>query len=450
MPRARSRGTSRAAATPTTTFAVAPALAITGIIDMGSTEGRKMYKDGTESIADPLFGLVSNGLKLFLSGIRRRARLYGWTSANGIMMIPEDPSIETSPRHNLVTEYGEITAEMIQDYDATYMGKDERRYQDNCMLFECLMNSIDEKAKRRIALKEHEYLVGGEASGTQLLKTIIKTSRLDTTASENLIRERLSNLDEHMKTIEGHNISTFNDYVRDQVDALAARGAVSTDLLINLFKGYLSVSDHRFNKYIEEKQSSFEDGTTYTEDELMDLAETRYELLQDKGVWNKPSADQEQLLLMKAQLETMKAATTKTNKTNKRKRSDKDERSEDRSNYRGKNFKPAPEWKAKQERPNDLSTKNWWIGRWWYYCCSENGGKCPGRWVCHEPSKCEGRAFRRTNDDGPHQEAHKDNKEPKKDVKKERTTSNRKDKMVKAISAELNDDSGDDSSNASE
>ena len=450
MPRDRSQGTAAQTPTPTPTptFAIAPALAIAGIIDMGSSEGRKMYKDGTASISDPLFNLLSTGLKLFLSGLRRRARLYGWPATNGILQIPEDSNNQASPTHNLITEYGEVTGEMIRRHDATYMGRNDRRYQDNCILFECLMNSIDETAKKRIALKEHEYIVGDETSGSLLLKTIIKASRLDTTASENMIRERLSNLGEYMKTVEHNNISAFNDYVRGQVDALAARGAVSTDLLVNLFKGYLTASNHRFTKYIEDKQSTFEDGRHYTEDELMDLAETRYELLKDKVLWNKPSEDQKQLLLMQAQLENLKQSNPRTGK---RKRGnnndgpprDNNRQDNDRGRYKGRKWIAPPEWKENNTRPTDINTRNWWLGRWWYFCCKESGGQCLGKWVCHEPSKCLGRTYRRQDDDQPPTTStvKPEQNEPS---RTERTNSTRKAKIVSAISAELNDDSSSD------
>ena len=30
----------------------------------------------------------------------------------------------------------------------------------------------------------------------------------------------------------------------------------------------------------------------------------------------------------------------------------------------------------------------------WYRCSKETVGKCEGRWVCHTPTSCEGKAFK--------------------------------------------------------
>ena len=313
---------------------------------MAAPNGRKLYKDATSGVSDPMFDLASNGLKLFLSSVRRRAHKYGRTSPTGISLIPEDSSNPGAYRFNLLSEYGEVSRGMIKDYDATYMGRPCRAAQDNAMLFECLMASLDATARRKLSLKEHEFTVGTDYSGSLLLKTIIKAGRLDTTASENMIRERLSTLNEYMLTVEGNDISTFNEYVRGQVDALASRGAVSTDLLINLFKGYLAASDHRFTKYMEDKQSNFEDGHLYTEDDLMDLAEARFDLLTDKGLWNKPSAEQEQLLVMKAQIDNLKRPTKK------RTREQPDEE------------KRATENSSTQGRKQELGTASGMEGKW--------------------------------------------------------------------------------------
>ena len=65
-----------------------------------------------------------------------------------------------------------------------------------------------------------------------------------------------------MPTI-GRDITKFNAYVKLQVDTLAARGETTTDLLTNLFKGYLAASDRNIVEYIESKQERYDEGRAY-------------------------------------------------------------------------------------------------------------------------------------------------------------------------------------------
>ena len=422
-------------------FALAPALAIQGTIDMGSPDGRKTYRDATIKLTDPLYDCMSTGLSLFLNSLKRRAQNYGWTAPTGILQVPQDPLDPASPRTNLITTYGDVTNEMLQAFDVSYMNANCRQAQDNHMLFECLMDSLSTSARRKLALREGDYVTDGRYSGPKLLKAIIKASRLDTNASSGMIRGRLGRLAEYMETVADNDVEVFNDYVRGQIEALAARGEFSTDLLTNLFKGYASAKDHRFRAYIEEKQSRYDDGQHYTENELMDLAETRYAILLDKGLWNKPSQEQEQLLVMQTKLESM--AQQSRQRTGKRGGESAPPLNKPNEKRRAP-FQPAPEWKDKNIRPTDLSKKQWWVGRWWSYCTEDNGGHC-NRWVCHKPSDCTGKPRVRPEHT---EEAHN---KPRSKVKFEKSvgpsarTRSKKDAMVSAISAELNDDSDEDS-----
>ena len=49
-------------------------------------------------------------------------------------------------------------------------------------------------------------------------------------------------------------------YVKNLVDQLQARGQYTNDLLVNLFKGYLSATDRSFPTYIEKKLEAYDEG----------------------------------------------------------------------------------------------------------------------------------------------------------------------------------------------
>jgi len=48
-----------------------------------------------------------------------------------------------------------------------------------------------------------------------------------------------------------NNVSTFNEFVRLLLDALTARGESSSNVMVNLFKGYLAAPDKEFMTYIK-------------------------------------------------------------------------------------------------------------------------------------------------------------------------------------------------------
>ena len=87
----------------------------------------------------------------------------------------------------------------------------------------------------------------------------------------------------------GNDITRFNGYVKGLVQSLAARGERTEDLLSNLFKGYQAVADKNFLKYVNSKQEKYEEGKRYTPDQLMQLADNKFRLLKEKGIWDTPS-----------------------------------------------------------------------------------------------------------------------------------------------------------------
>ena len=68
------------------------------------------------------------------------------------------------------------------------------------------------------------------------------------------------NLDEHVLS-NGTDIVAFNAYVQSQVDGLAARGEITNDLIVNLFKGYRAMKDQAFLDYLQMIENAHEDGT---------------------------------------------------------------------------------------------------------------------------------------------------------------------------------------------
>jgi hypothetical protein len=81
-------------------FALTPASAIQGVINMTTTEGRKLYSSATHKLEEDLYDCQPDGLYQFLATLHTRAQEYGWNDQiGGILQIPEDANDPTLDTH---------------------------------------------------------------------------------------------------------------------------------------------------------------------------------------------------------------------------------------------------------------------------------------------------------------------------------------------------------------
>ncbi len=109
-------------------------------------------------------------------------------------------------------------------------------------------------------------------------------------------------MDSYITTIDS-DIGRFNQYVKLLVQSLTTRNQTTSDLLINLFKGYGAVSDEVFWAWLLRKQDDHEEGEEITPDELMQAAKNKYDTMVEKGIWNAPTAE-EKTVALEAKLES--------------------------------------------------------------------------------------------------------------------------------------------------
>ena len=116
---------------------------------------------------------------------------------------------------NIIENYGLVTLEQVVDSELRYINDRDRKAQDTYMLYRCLMSSLTSKAKKKVMIWSDQYHIGGNkmSSGEALLKVIIRESHLDTSATTNQIRTKLSALDTYVLTINS-DIGWFNQYVK--------------------------------------------------------------------------------------------------------------------------------------------------------------------------------------------------------------------------------------------
>ena len=363
---------------PEPVFALSPALATRGIIDYSSRAGERIYTSATKELGETKYDGEAQGLMAFLELLEERATNFGWDRT--IMLIPN----EDGTTKNLLTEYGTITMDQIRDHEETYIATPSRNAQDSNLLYECIMNSISLECKAKLTIWKREYRCQQLPSGNLLLKVLIRECHLDTNATIGGIRNRLSKLDTYLPIV-GYNITKFNMYVKNLVDQLRARGEFTNDLLINLFKGYLSATDKSFTAYIDKKLETYEEGQDMSADQLMLWARNEYDLLLDKGTWNAPTEQEEKIIALQAQVKEMEKKLSEKKPQSSSKPKSPKNKSQDKKKKSKRVEKP--DWFIKL--PTDVNKKVTWNNREWNWCGKATGGKCES-YVVHKPSECKG------------------------------------------------------------
>jgi hypothetical protein len=95
-------------------FAFTPAVAIIGIIDYSTIEGRKLYGHATSKLDEELYDRKPDGLYQFLQSLNNCAQKYGWNEIRGILNIPQDPQDINSETNYLINNYGMILLSEIR------------------------------------------------------------------------------------------------------------------------------------------------------------------------------------------------------------------------------------------------------------------------------------------------------------------------------------------------
>ena len=324
-----------------------------------------MYKLGCEALPF-IYDLSSDKLHIFMQHLRNCANKANWMATLTFAPAAGEPAV------NFLDNYGRVSMTAVQTHVATYQGNQTRDAQNAQQILECINNSLTESAQARIFVAPENYTRNDELDGLMLLKYVISLSYLDTNATTSNIKLRLSSLDQYIRE-KGSDIITFNTYVKAQRNSLSARGQQTTDLLVNLFKGYKAVSDRTFVNYIERKQDEYNDGNpnNITENKLMELAENKYKQLVEANVWDAPNEDQKKIIALAAQLESFKkaqatskkaTATTDTStKSHRRAKSDRPPTGKPKKKYE------VPAWKKVPPKQGERKEKDR-DGKHYYWC----------------------------------------------------------------------------------
>jgi len=212
--------------------------------------------------------------------LKTRSQEYGWLEG-GILEV-DVGTVAAPVLVNMLDNYGEISLAQVQAHAGTYVAQKNRAAQDSMMLFQCIMQSLTTECLDNVRNKVAAYTFNGIPSGTSLVRLLIQEARMDTNATIKRITGQIANLPEYMQRVKS-DVAKFNLHVEDLVAQLAARGLTSNELLINLFRAYQMCEDEVFKRYIEAKENQYDDGLSMKENEIMQVALTKYQTRVDGG-----------------------------------------------------------------------------------------------------------------------------------------------------------------------
>jgi hypothetical protein len=194
------------------------------IINYSSSQGIKLYHAAVAALKT-MYTLESGNVNQANEALMQRASESAW-DATGAAVI-KIPDIN-STRRNVISEYGLLSAQNIQDHASTYHTRQTPQTpqaQNGVQMGQCLLNSMTETGKLNIMKESDAYYVDGILSGPLFLKLILKKAIIDSRATSANLREQLTPLDSYMALVDC-NVELFHQHVKEVVAGLRSRGGV--------------------------------------------------------------------------------------------------------------------------------------------------------------------------------------------------------------------------------
>jgi hypothetical protein len=262
-------------------FALTPAaLHTAAFVDLGSTEGRKMFTLATKPLDKPYDG-AKTGLHMFIHQVTTRATICGWMTTILTMPTIADPDVNLS----LLTQHGQIALIDIQAHANTYTNAFNKARQDALHMKLFLDGSLDDTLMMRVLAQKDKYTFAGTQNGPAMFRVILQIVGIETSASIAVIQAVLRTLPAKLLELNS-NIVVFNEFVTEQINDLIVRGAEPNDALHLLFEAYGVANNPNFKEYIRSKENAVYDGTLVMDYQaLMNTAEEKYKIMCIKGEW---------------------------------------------------------------------------------------------------------------------------------------------------------------------
>ena len=246
--------------------------------------------------------------------------------------------------------------------------------QNGLACYTCLAESLSSDGRTKLLANFSQVKVTDQsiANGPLLLKLILDRATTTTRSTLTLLFQRINLLDNLMEKV-ANDVEKFNENVKIIVLQIQERGAKVEDenLMVNLFRAYLSVADAVFHRYVEIQKDDYNDGVRdLAPNKLMELAGNKYKSLVEEDMWQAPTASDKEIVALRAQIAELKAPPpVKKDKEDKKKKLDK------------KKVVDKYAWKTVPPKAGEPVKKK--VGEKIYHWCVKHAA-----WTLHTPEQC--------------------------------------------------------------
>jgi hypothetical protein len=156
-------------------FSLTPAaLHTAAFIDLGSTEGRKLFSTATKPLDEPYDG-AKTGIHMFIHQVATRALICGWTST--ILTVPKPTASDPNATLSLITQHGQIDLATIEAHARTYQNAQVKSAQDSNMMKIFLDGSLSKTLMLPVLAKKSSYTFAGIENGPAMFRVIVTIGR---------------------------------------------------------------------------------------------------------------------------------------------------------------------------------------------------------------------------------------------------------------------------------
>jgi hypothetical protein len=293
------------AATNAVVFADTPqTLGAEDLIDYSSKRGSDIYKQGIAALDDKAltdgFNMTTNQTDVFTEAFLNRATAMGWNKGSKqITTFTNSSGVSV----DIIKSYGQIDEATLKTACERFCKTGEvnaksRAKQNNTMMSMCLNKSLTASAKASLLTYRNEYTFDGIEYAPLMYKIIMRLATNDRVATTQILRDNLQNLGVFAVTVKG-DIDKINAEFDTNYSQLLARGATLDDPIGILFEAYLLVSS-KHDEYLDGNLSSL------THEAMMSMAKRKFDFLKTKGKWGAKSPDDEKIVAMAAEINSLK------------------------------------------------------------------------------------------------------------------------------------------------
>jgi len=236
----------------------------------------------------------------------------------------------------------------------------------------------------------NEYTFDGVEYAPLMYKIVMRLATIDSVATTQTLQDNLQNLGVFAVTVKGV-IDKINVEFDTNYSQLLVRGATLDDPIGILFEAYLLVPCYNFTKYIGTKHDEYLDGnlSSLTHEAMMSMAKCKFGFLKTKGKWGAKSPDDEKIVAMAAEINSLKGQLKLDPKlcaiAGKRDKGDgkKNLKKKNKKNTENKKEQKKDEvWKKEPPKAGE-SKEGKKVGKFTFNWCEHHMA-----WTVHKPADC--------------------------------------------------------------